>query len=137
MDEKSRRAKKLEWKWVGITLLLYVVMYPLPLLMAYYLFAPKVAGSFVGIWIFAGIIIIGAFAGYLSKGVTLWEPAIAAAGFIGLFFLALAILPGGPVGLTVFESVMQLILITAIFFLFSLLGAWLGERAQVLWKPKG
>lgn len=137
MSDQSPDAKKLQWKWIGITLLLYLVLYPLPLLLAYYLLAPKAAGSFVGIWIFAGIIIIGAIAGYVSKGVTLWEPAIAATGFIGLFFLVVGILPGGPVGLTVFESVMQLTIIVVIFFLFSLLGAWIGERAQILWRTKG
>lgn len=140
MSEQSSNPKKLQWKWVGITLLLYVVLYPTPLVIAYYLLAPRDVQIFIGMWLFAGIIIIGAVAGYLSEGVTLWEPAIASAGFIALFFalsfIAIAIQGGGPAGLTFFQSVMQIVIAIVIFFLFSLLGAWIGERAQKLWRSK-
>jgi len=136
MSEQSSNTKKLQWKWVGITLLLYVVFYPLPSVIAYYLLTPKAFQIFFGMWLFAGIIIIGAVAGYLSEGVTLWEPAIAAAGFIALFLIAMIIPPGGPAGLTVFQSVVQFVTIIVVFFFFSLLGAWIGERAQKLWKSK-
>jgi hypothetical protein len=135
MLESLTPSKKLQWKWVGITLLLYVVFYPSPIFIAHYILAPKAAQLFIGAWLFAGIIIIGAVAGYLSEGVTLWEPAIAGAGFITLFIIAVAIL-SPPAGLSIFQSVVQLVIIMAIFFLFSLLGAWLGERAQKLWKTK-
>ena len=138
MSEQSSNPKKLQWKWVGITLLFYVVLYPAPLVVAYYLLAPNTVHIFIGMWLFAGIIIIGAVAGYFSKGVTLWEPAIASAGFIVLFFalsfIAIAIKGGGPAGLTFFQSVMQLVVAILIFFFFSLLGAWIGERAQKLWR---
>jgi hypothetical protein len=140
MNEQISTTKKLQWKWVGITLLLYVVFYPSPIFIAHYILGSKVAMFFSGAWLFAGIIIIAAIAGYLSEAVTLWEPAIAAGVFIDLFFIIMAILAkifgGGPVGLTFFQSFIQLIVITVIFFFFSLLGAWLGERAQKLWKTK-
>jgi hypothetical protein len=140
MDEQSSGSNKLNWKWIGITLLLYLVFYPSPMLLAHYLLAPKAAEIFIGTWLFAGIIIIGAVTGYLSEGVTLWEPAIAAGGFIALFIIVgiitSAILGGGPKGLTFFQSVVQLIAIIVIFFVFSLFGAWIGERAQKLWRPK-
>jgi hypothetical protein len=112
-----------------------VVFYPSPPLIAYYLLGPKAAQIFFSMWLFAGIIIIGAVTGYLSKGVTLWEPAIAGAGFITLFIIAITIL-SPPAGLSIFQSVVQLVITLAIFFLFSLIGAWLGERAQKLWKTK-
>ena len=80
MDEQSSRITKIHWKWVGITLLLYLVFYPSPMLLAHYLLAPKAAEIFIGSWLFAGIIIIGAVTGYLSEGVTLLEPAIGAGG---------------------------------------------------------
>ena len=140
MNEQSSVKQKLQWKWIVITLLFYIVLYPSPLLLAHYLLAPKAATIFIGIWLFAGISIIGAIAGYLSEGVTLWEPAIAAGVFIDLFLMIMAILVkifgGGPVGLTFFQSFIHLIVITVIFFFFSLLGAWIGERAQKLWKTK-
>ena len=136
MSDQLSTTKKLQWKWVGITLLLYVVLYPAPVVIANYLLAQKAVHIFIGMWLFAGIIIIGAVAGYLSEGVTLWEPAIAAGVFIDLFFILAKIIGGGPVGLTFFQSFIQLIVITVIFFFFSLLGAWIGERAQQLWKTK-
>ncbi|MCX6121259.1 MAG: hypothetical protein NTX44_06530 [Ignavibacteriales bacterium] len=140
MSEQSSNTKKLQWKWVGITLLLYVVFYPAPVVIAYYLLTQKAVQIFIGMWLFAGIIIIGAVAGYLSEGVTLWEPAIAAAGFIVLFFLGamamMVMMGGGLAGLTLFQSVMQIVITIVIFFFFSLLGAWIGERAQKLWRSK-
>jgi hypothetical protein len=140
MNEQPSVKQKLQWKWIVITLLFYIVLYPSPLLLAHYLLAPKAAALFIGIWLFAGISIVGAIAGYLSEGVTLWEPAIAAGVFIDLFIVIMATLMkkfgGGPVGLTFFQSFVQLIVITVFFFFFSLLGAWIGERAQKLWKTK-
>ena len=141
MDEQSSGTKKLQWKWVGLTFLFYLVLYPLPFVAAHFLLAQRAEALFIGIWLFAGISIMGAIAGYLSEGVTLWEPAIAAAGFIGFFFLVVAILAGifggGPAGGTTwFQSVLQILVIVVAFFCFSLLGAWIGERAQKLRRIK-
>jgi Na+/citrate or Na+/malate symporter len=134
MTESLTSSKKLQWKWVGITLLLYVVFYPSPIFIANYILAQKVAEFFTGAWTFAGIIIIGAVAGYLSKEVTIWEPAIAGASLIALCFTALTILmPRRP---QILHAIVPLIIMMAIVFLLSLLGAWLGERAQKLWKTK-
>ena len=136
MSEQSSTTKKLQWKWVGITLLLYVVLYPAPVVIAYYLLAPKVTAIFIGSWSFAGIIIIGAIAGYLSEGVTLWEPAIAGAGLVFLFILGIIIFIPLPQRDRIFHAIILIVIMMAIVFLLSLLGAWLGERAQKLWKTK-
>ena len=135
MSESLTSSKKLQWKWVGITLFMYIIFYPLPLFVAYYILAPKAAEIIIGTWLFAGIIIIGAIAGYLSKGVTLLEPAIAGAGFIILFIIAIAT-QSLPAGLSILQSIVQLIVTIIFFFLMSLFGAWLGECTQKLWKTK-
>ena len=69
MAESLTSSKKLEWKWVGITLILYAVFYLLPL---FFLF--RIAEFLGDAWLFSGIIIIAAVAAYLSKGITIWEP---------------------------------------------------------------
>jgi lysylphosphatidylglycerol synthetase-like protein (DUF2156 family) len=134
MLELLKSSKKLQWKWVGITLLLYVVFYLSPLFVADYMLASRVADIFSSAWFFSGIIIIGAVAGYLSKSVTIWEPAIAGAGLIALCFIGFVIL--SPIRIPVLRAIVPLIITMAIVFLLSLLGAWLGERAQKLWKTK-
>ena len=70
MAEESTQPKKLQWKWVWISLLLYAVFYLVPL----FFFAYKVE-VLLFVWMFAGIIVIAAVAGYLSPGVTIAEPA--------------------------------------------------------------
>jgi hypothetical protein len=135
MPESLTTSKKLQWKWVGITIVLYAVFYLFPLfLFGSIIASSKVTAILFSGWIFAGIIIIAAVAGYISKGVTLWEPAIAGAGLIFFFFLGIMMfLPNRP---RIFETIIPLLIVTAIVFLLSLLGAWLGERAQKLWKTK-
>ncbi len=136
MTEPSIQSKKLQWKWVGITIVLYAVFYLLPLFFLGPMLASKVAEFFFSAWIFAGIIIIAAVAGYLSEGVTIWEPAIAGVGLIFLFFLGITIFFPLPHRERIFQTIIPLVIVMAIVFLLSLLGAWLGERAQKLWKTK-
>lgn len=129
MPEPLIPSNKLQWKWVGITLVLYAVFYLLPLL-----FLSRTSDFLTGVWVFAGVIIIAAIAGYLSEGVTIWEPAIAGAGLLFLFFLGMIILfpPKGRI----FQAIIPIIFTLVSIFLLSLFGAWLGERAQILWKKK-
>ncbi len=127
MAESLTSSKKLEWKWVGITLILYAVFYLLPL---FFLF--RIAEFLGDAWLFSGIIIIAAVAAYLSKGITIWEPAIAGAGLFLLFFIGMIIFFRLPP----FRAYIAIVITMAIVFLMSLLGAWLGERAQKLWKAK-
>jgi hypothetical protein len=120
---------KLQWKWVGITLAMYALFYLLPLY-----FLGSVAEVFADIWIFAGIVIIAALAGYLSKGITILEPALAGAGLILLFSVgSMTLIP--PSGM-IFQSILPMIIVMVIVFFLSLLGAWLGERAQRRWNRK-
>ena len=136
MPESLTSSHKLQWKWIGITLLLYLVFYLLPLFMANYLLPSRIADPFSFAWLFSGIIVIGAVAGYLSEGVTLWEPAIAGAGLVFLFILGIIIFIPLPQRDRIFHAIILIVIMMAIVFLLSLLGAWLGERAQKLWKTK-
>ena len=129
MDETSTQLNTLRWKWVVITFVLYVVLYLVPL----YLLG-SIEETLTDIWVFAGIVIVAAVAGYLSEEVTIWEPAIAGAGLVFLFLLGIIarVPPRGRVLLTIIPMLIILIVV----FLLSLFGAWLGELAQKAWRKK-
>ena len=134
MPEQEQESQRLQWKWVWITLGMFVLLYVLPLLGA-----SSIRGNFgdkiIGGWSFGGIIVISALAGFLSKGVTIWEPAIAG-GFLTVIWYAgfqiISATKGAPVKL---EIGPLLVIMVAIFGL-SLLGAGLGEGIQNLSKRK-
>jgi hypothetical protein len=131
MPDSSTSSSKLQWKWVGITIVLYAVFYLLPLF-----FMIRAAAVLAGAWMFAGVIVIAAVAGYLSKGVTIWEPAIAGGGLVFLLFLGIIIFFPLPPKDRILQAIISMVITVAIVFLMSLFGAWLGERAQKLWKTK-
>jgi hypothetical protein len=125
--------QKFQWTWVVITLTMYIVLYLFPL----YLFGGAYSSGFPahaqrmfsGTWVFAGIIITAGLAGFMSKGVTIWEPVVGSIGFIILVILMneLAhVLEGGSFHLQVRDNITTLVF----FFLLSLLGSWLGELWQ-------
>lgn len=76
------------------------------------------------IWAVAGVFLIAAIAGYLSKGVTIWEIVIAAVVIVVIRYAAAEL--GFNVAVPIGKPVITLLII----FVFSLLGAWLGERLQ-------
>lgn len=126
---------KLQWKWIGITFVFYVLFYLLPLI----IFSELLPNLWIipGIWVFGGILVVAGIAGYLSEGVTIWEPAIAAAGLVVLLlsYTAVFVFPAAFRG-AFFRGVVFIIIPATIVFVLSLTGAWLGERAQRLWKDK-
>ena len=65
---------------------MYILFYILPIFIVGDYFTNKVGVQFIGAWMFGGIIIIAAIAGYLSHGITIWEPAVAGAGLVIAFF---------------------------------------------------
>jgi peptidoglycan/LPS O-acetylase OafA/YrhL len=138
MTDSSIQPKKLQWKWVGITYAMYLLLYLLPMYLVGNFITDKISVQLVGGWMFGGIIIIAALAGYLSKGVTIWEPAIAGAGLVLAFFIVVTVYvkvfinPSYSYSGEFFGILIPMIIV----FLLSLLGAWLGERAQKLWKTK-
>ena len=129
MTETSTPTKKLQWRWVGISMVLYALFYLLPLI----IFAMS-AEVLTSVWVFAGVIIISAVAGYLSEGITIVEPAIAGAGLMFLFFIAMIVVMPQHINVSIAAVGMAVVMVG--IFLLSLLGAWLGERAQKLWASK-
>ncbi len=140
MADTSIQPRKLQWKWVGITFLLEVVFYLLPILfvggvLGDYIISIK-AGLFIGAWSFGGAILFPAIAGFLSKGITIWEPAIAGVVLVALWYAAFRVFFARYIASGISIDIPYLALIMTIIFLLSLVGAWYGERAQKLWRNK-
>ena len=135
MSELLTPSGKLQWKWVGITFVFYLLFYLLPLVITIELFP----NAFIvpGIWIFGGIVIVAAIAGYMSEGITIWEPAIAAAGLTVLLlgYTALFVFPMAFQG-AFLRGVIFIVLPSIVVFVLSMTGAWFGERAQRFWKDR-
>ncbi|MGD0337301.1 MAG: hypothetical protein ABSB78_00785 [Bacteroidota bacterium] len=125
MADQAGSSKKFQWKWVVISLVMYIVLYVLVLLiMQGGVLSTEITAR---IWAVAGVFLIAAIAGYLSKGVTIWEIVIAAVIVSALLYIMseLGLTVAVPLG-TGSKPVLTLLII----FVFSLLGAWLGERIQ-------
>jgi hypothetical protein len=135
MSELLIPSGKLQWKWVGITFLFYLLFYLLPLVIMIEVFPNILIIS--GIWIFGGIVIVAGIAGYLSEGITIWEPAIAAAGLTVLLlgYTALIVFPMAFRG-AFLRGVVFIVVPAVIVFVLSVTGAWMGERAQRFRKDK-
>ncbi len=152
MADTPSPSRKVDWKAVAIIFFVYIILYLTPILAAYGLFSGHLdmlnAYKFLGIWIFGGMILISGIAGYLSRAVTLLEPAIAGCllFILGYSIARIVLTPvvrefaaidiSNPwqayIGLRTLPMIPTLVAI----FLLSLFGAWLGERAQKIWKPK-
>lgn len=131
MADETRSTKKFQWKWVLISLAMYIVLY--------FLVLGIMPGGFMGtevatrIWAVAGVFLIAAIAGFLSRGVTVWEIVLAAVAVVVLLYVAaeLGLNVAVPLG-TGTKPVLTLLII----FVFSSIGAWLGERIQRSKKVK-
>ncbi len=137
--EGTMTTGKFQWLWVVITLMLYIVLYLFPL----YLFGGAFSSGFPahaqkmfsGTWVFAGIILTAGLAGFMSKGVTIWEPVVGSIGFIALMILMnqlVHVIHGGKFQLQVRDNITTFVF----FFLLSLLGAWMGELWQKTFLKK-
>lgn len=140
MSELPSTPSKFQWKWVGISLLMYIVFYFLPLSLVPGGFlsgtvVTKASAIFIGIWSFAGMFIIAAVAGFISKGITIREPAVAALGLVILWIVAIQIMFNIAVHFTA-QSVLGLLLALAIAVILALGGAWFGERLQKVLTSK-
>ena len=125
---REDQSTRFQWKWVWITLGMFVVFYVIPLLAAssvHWKFGEKLIAG----WSFGGVVVIAAVSAMLSKGVTIWEPAVAG-GFLTILwyiiFQVITLTTGHPFRLDIDRLIVVLI---AIFGL-SLLGAGLGEGIQ-------
>jgi hypothetical protein len=141
MTDSSSPPRKFQWKWVWISLLLYIVFYfvPLALVSGGMLSAgpvTKASAVFIGIWSFAGLIIVSAVAGYISKGVTIKEPIVAAVGLVILSFIAVEVKFNAAMHFTAM-GVLGLFVALAVVAGLSLAGAGFGELLQKIIHSKG
>ena len=125
MADEPRSKKKFQWEWVGIALAMYFVFYFLVLLVLE-------GGKWnvtdaARIWTIVGAFLIAAIAGYLSRGVTVWEIAVSALIVTILIFVAnkLNLTSAIPLG-----EGLQPVITLIIVFVFAAIGAWMGERIQ-------
>lgn len=128
MPDESTSSGGLQWKWVWITLGMFIVFYILPILGAA-IIRGEAGSRLIGGWSFGGILVITAITGYLSRGVTIWEPAVAGGMLTILWYLGfqlVATMKGIPIKL----DLGQVLLIMIAIFGLSLVGAGLGEGIQ-------
>jgi hypothetical protein len=141
MTDSSSAPKKFQWKWVWISLLMYIVFYFFPLTlvpggMLSGTAVTKASAVFIGVWSFAGMIVISAVAGYISKGVTIKEPTAAAVGLVILSLVAVQIKFNAAIQFTTL-SILGLVIALAVVAGLSLAGAWFGEILQKVIQSKG
>ena len=141
MSELPSTSKKFQWKWVWISLLMYVVFYFLPLTLVpggvlSGTVVTNASAVFIGVWSFAGMMIISAVAGYISRGVTIKEPAAAAVGLVILCVIAVQIKFNAAMQFTTL-SILGLVILLAVVAGLSLAGAWFGEILQKIIQSKG
>ena len=131
MNEPS--AGKFHWKWVWLSLLMYIVFYSLPIALT-----PggvlndssitKTSSYFMTIWGIGGMILISAVAGFISKGGIIKEQTVAAIGLMILWFIVIPPRFDSPFR---FSTAIVLVMLIGIAIpLLALGGAWLGELIQ-------
>jgi hypothetical protein len=120
---------------------MYIVFYFLPLtLVPGGMFSgtvvTKASATFIGVWSFAGMIIISGVAGYVSRGVTIKEPAVAAIGLVILSLIAVQVKFNAAIQVTI-SGLLGLVIALVVVACLSLVGAWFGEILQKVIQSKG
>jgi hypothetical protein len=136
MSSEPPVGRRFQWKWVAITLLMYVLFYflPLSLVPGGVLSSDNVNSwsmIFIGIWSLAGILIVAAAAGFLSEGVTIRETLVASAGVTLLGLGALTMREHSSF-LANTEDLIDMAYSLVPMFILSYLGARWGETMEEL-----
>ena len=132
--DQSPEHRGLQWKWVWISLGMFLVLYVLPMLGAA-MTSSTIGHKLIGGWSFGGVLLIAGIAGMISEGTTIWEPAIAGALMTILLYGGIEIV-GMTRGLPVRIEVSSLVIALVAIFGLSLLGAGLGEGIQNVSRQK-
>ncbi len=132
--------KRFQWTWVLISLTMYLFLYflPLSLMPGGILNGMPITGIstlFMGIWSLAGMFIISAVAGYMSSGVTIKEPTVAAVILMVIWFFAVQLRFNGAIHSTT-QSYFILLVSLAMIGILAVAGAWWGELMQKAAKSK-
>jgi hypothetical protein len=79
--EQIFAVRPFRWKWVGVSFCLFVSFHLLPAYITGTFSAVTFMNPWVDpgwmVWIFLGIGMVGTFIGYKSRGITVFEPAVA------------------------------------------------------------
>ena len=138
MTESLTRPKKLKWKWVWMSFILYILFYILPFFIVGNYFMKNIGVQFFGVWMFGGIIIVAAVAGYFSLDITMREPALSGAGLVIAFFISMIVYVRMFIhpGYKITGRIIWFLVPSMTVFLLSMLGVWLGEQLQTFLKKK-
>jgi len=128
MDTTAVSKRRIDWAWVGVGYCFFVVFHLLP---SYVLleFVRQGMGENVvrGMWLIAGLLVVGLYIGYRSRGTTILEPAISAM----LYTITLMSKSGEFLGRSIGGRRISMMLVWGgVAFLIAMLGAWIGEMLQ-------
>ena len=132
--QRSGEGRKFDWNWFAISLAMYLIFYIAPLSLSIGItdYTSWIHGFFSS-WLFAGVIIIAGITAYLSKGVTIWEPALAALLMMVIYTIGVYGVRSvmyGDKSYLVRYSVMDAFWPVIVVFLLAVFGGWLGEKIQ-------
>ncbi|HTY36743.1 MAG TPA: hypothetical protein VMH23_06515 [Bacteroidota bacterium] len=131
MPDARRSSKSVQWKWLGISFVIYFAFYLIPIIGARSVIGGRTAVIAIGIWALAGVVILAVIISFFSKGASLWELPIASA----------AIILGFTLSFYTFHSWSQtrpwsmfvdVGTSTVVTFLLSLCGMWIGTKLRRL-----
>lgn len=126
--------KRFQWKWVLISLVMYLFLYfiPLSLMPGGILSGQPITGIsslIIGIWSLGGMFVVSGVTGYISSGVTIKEPAVAAVVLMVIWYFAVQIRFNDALHTTT-QSYFILLLSLLMIGILAVAGAWWGEMMQ-------
>lgn len=133
-DSMDEPTTGFQWKWVILSLLMYLIFYFLPLMLVPGgIIAGGVANELsmyvIGIWGTAGVFIISAVMAYFSPGITVWEAVVSAVGVVILMVVVLSLETSQLLIATTSDAVGFVIILLVVFGM-AYMGGWWGERLQ-------
>jgi len=121
---------RLDWKWVGVSYCMFVVFHLLPsIIMIGFFRGTSAPGLDIGtvIWMFFGLTFVGAYVGYKSAGVTIFEPAISS--ILYILTLLLSVQRAWDLSIRMYRLPAAFAIVLAAFAI-VVASAWVGELIQ-------
>jgi hypothetical protein len=136
MPESKTKLKPFRWKWVGIMFLSYITFYFLPLFLFLGEYTPgemqtNILAKFHGGWRFAGILVITAILGFISKDITMKETIVATLSLFIIILITALIKIGEKISYDF--AILMLIEFFISFIIYcclALAGTWWGKLIQ-------
>ncbi len=134
MDSTKTTNMRIDWKWVGLGYCIFVVFHLLPAyLLIQFSYVGRIGDTLRTLWLIAGMLVIGVYIGYRSRGFTILEPAISAVLYIFTIFFKADEFMGRRLDI---RSLGALLVAAGVAFLLAMLGAWIGEMLQASGERK-